>query len=274
MKTPDFTPREMKLNPDYVNRLLGLSLTTDEIKEYLERMRYGVKAGEGNLLVSVPAYRADILHEMDLVEDIAIAYGYQNFMPEKLSVHTKSHADSVEEESNVLRDLLIGSCFTEVMTLVLSSKTVLFSNMNVPEEPCVEAENPVSSEHGVARSWLTPLLLSVLSKNKTKEFPQRIFEVGDVLLSSGANKTKVAGAVSHPKAGYSEMKSIVEGLLSSLGVSRDAKPLGHGSFIEGRCASIGFGFFGEIHPAVLSNFGLEMPVTAFEFDLEGLFRGD
>ena len=270
MRTPDFTPRKMELKRAYANALLGLELSCAEISGCLERMRYGVKVSGDTLSVSVPAYRTDVLHPMDLVEDVAIAYGYHNFTPKDLSYHTRVRADPLEGKAALVREALTGLGFTEVMTLVMTDRQSLFALMDVPEEPVVEAEKPSSQEHSVCRNWILPSLIGVLAKNKTREFPQKVFEVGDVVLASGENRTHVGGVVSHAKTNFSEIKSVVEGLLATLGAACTVGPATHPSFIAGRCAEAGCGFFGEINPSVLANAGLEMPVTAFELRLEDI----
>ncbi|MFH1835819.1 MAG: hypothetical protein ABH851_06495 [Methanobacteriota archaeon] len=263
----------MELKGDYVNGLLGLDLSGSEISGLLEKMRYGVEEKNGVLSVSVPAYRTDVLHPMDLVEDVAIAYGYHNFNPQDINIHLKAREDPTEKYSTLMRDAIVGLGFTEVMTLILTNKENLFTKMEFPQKDVVETENPASIEHSVCRSWLTPSLMTVLAKNKTREFPQKIFEVGDVVQSKGGNGKNVACLLSHAKTNFSEIKSIFEGLLLTFNVEFEVKPSTHPSFLAGRCAETGFGFFGEIHPKVIENFGLEMPVTGFELRLEKIFPG-
>lgn len=271
MKTPDFTPKIVELDLGYVNRLLGVQLSAQEAKKLLEKMRHGVEIKENNKLkVLVPAYRTDILHPIDLVEDIAIAYGYQNFRPELPRLSTVGRKDPLEKYTDTIRELMIGYGFTEVMTLIMTSRNMIFTRMRLPESEVVEAEKPVSGEHAVCRNWLIPSLMSVLERNKNREYPQKIFEAGDVIYADGRQSRKLAGVVAHSKANYSDTKATVVGLLSNLGLKLDMKPFEHPSFIEGRCAQTEYGFFGEIHPEVLENFGLEVPVCAFEFDFDRL----
>lgn len=257
----------MELDVGYVNKLLGLKLSASEVGSLLERMRYGVSDGKP-LKVSIPAYRTDVLHPIDLVEDVAISYGYERFVPEEFCGYTVGKRNAMEKYSSKIRSLMVGAGFQEVMTLVLSSKKTLFEDMNLPEQPVVETKNPVSSEHSVARNWLLPSLLRVLEANKTREYPQRIFEIGDCLKADGSNIRHLAGVIAHSKANYSEIKSTADGLLENLGLKYAPKSLSHPSFIAGRCISTGFGFYGEINPIVLERFGMEVPVAAFELELD------
>jgi phenylalanyl-tRNA synthetase beta chain len=83
---------------------------------------------------------------------------------------------------------------------------------------------------------------------------------------------KFSAVIAHSRTNFSEIKSIVAGIFESLKLNFKVDKYSHNSFINGRCASTNFGFFGEINPQVLENFGLEVPVTGFEFDLTKLFH--
>ncbi|HHQ45552.1 MAG TPA: hypothetical protein ENN13_05425 [Candidatus Altiarchaeales archaeon] len=264
---PDLTPGRMKLEVEYVNRLLGLELSAGELKALLERMRFGVEESGGALEVLIPAYRADILHPIDLVEDAAIAYGYMNFNPTLPRLASIGGLDGLEAYCESVRDIMVGFGLMEVRNLVMTSKKVLFDKMNVSETSVVETLNPVSSEHGVCRSWLAPSVMGTLEYNRSREYPQKIFEIGDVLDGTGVQSRRLSAAVAGPKNGFSEIKSLAEGVLKSLRLEYSIEPYSHESFIEGRCVKTKYGFFGEIHPSVLESFGLEMPVTLLEFTL-------
>lgn len=267
VKKPDLKPRFMELELDYVNKLLGLKLTIGEVKKLLEKMRYGVSEGK-KLRVSIPPYRTDVLHPIDLVEDIAISYGYDKFIPEDFRGHTIGERDKIERFSSSIRDFMVGFGFQEVMTLILTNKKNLFDRMNLPEQEVVETKNPVSMDYSVARNWLLPSLFTVLEKNKTQEYPQKIFEIGDCLTSKGETKRRLAGVIAHSKSNFSEIKSMVDGLFETSGLKYTPKELVHGSFIRGRCINTGFGFYGEISPLVLEEFHLEVPVSALEMELD------
>lgn len=257
----------MNLELNYVNKLLGVNFRGEEVKALLERMRFSARVNGDKIKVLIPAYRTDILHPIDLVEDIAIAYGYENFKPELPKIGTIGKKDRLEKFSSRVRELMLGLEFQEVMTLIMTNRRNLFKRMNLLEENVTETENPISLEHSVARTWLLPSLMSVLEKNTNKEYPQRIFEIGDCIDSEGMDSKKLSGVIAHSKTNFSEVKAVVTGLLENLWPHYKIKGHTHKSFIEGRCGSLKFGFFGEIHPRVLENFNLEVPVTAFELDL-------
>ncbi|MCD6371930.1 MAG: phenylalanine--tRNA ligase subunit beta, partial [Candidatus Aenigmarchaeota archaeon] len=118
--TPKFEKRTVLLTSSEVNNLLGLKLNNRQIASYLKKMGYRVKIKKNKILVEVPFYRVDILHKVDIIEDVAIGYGIENIEPELPSLFTKGMLDKTEEISGKIRDLVIGLGFQEVMRFVLT----------------------------------------------------------------------------------------------------------------------------------------------------------
>jgi len=150
--------------------------------------------------------------------------------------------------------------------------------MSTKEEHIIELENPVSLTYGCLRNKLLPSLLEFLSKNTKKEYPQKIFEVGDVVYPDSdkdemsVTEKKLAFAISHSEATFTEVKQVLGAMFSNLDKTAILKEIDHDSFIAGRCAAIylekeKIGIIGEIHPQVLENWGLEMPIVGFEISL-------
>lgn len=272
MKTPNLEPRIINLDLNYANKLLGMNFSRNDVKKLLEKMHYGIKFKDDNISILIPAYRTDILHQIDLVEDIAISYGYENFKPELPKIATTGRRDHFEKFSGNIRELMIGFGFQEVMTLVMTNRENLFNRMNLPDNGVAEAGNPLSPEHTVARNWLLPSLMSFLEKNKKKGYPQKIFETGDCILRDGNNISNFSGVIAHSRTNFSEIKAVVAGIFEDMKLTPRIEKYDHKSFINGRCGGTEFGFFGEINPQVLENFGIEVPVTAFEFDLNLIFK--
>jgi phenylalanyl-tRNA synthetase beta chain len=167
---------------------------------------------------------------------------------------------------------MIGYDYYEVTTLTLSSQREQFEQMRLPSAEVVEILNPISEDHSCLRVHLLPSLLAVLRKSKHRDLPQRIFEVGDVLKDTNRRKHLAAVAV-HPKASFTEMKSLVEGVLRDLVVSYTVASSDNPMFIDGRGADLLMdgellGNFGELHPEVIINNELGYPVIGFEIDLD------
>lgn len=274
--TPQLEPKEVNLSVEDIDKILGLGLTENQITEALEKMRYSVeKMKGGKITIRIPPYRSDILHSVDIIEDVAIGYGYNNIEPILPKVATIGGESDLEKLSRKIREIAIGLEFQEVLNFVLTSRENNFTKMNVEDE-CVEILNPVSNEYNICRTWLLPGIMKIFSSNKHREYPQKVFEIGDCILIENKKARqirKLAGAISYDNANLTEIKSVVEAILNSLGYKYEIKNYNHPSFIETRCGRIivdekEIGFFGEIHPQVLENWKLEKPVIAFEMEVD------
>jgi len=269
--TPNLSPTSRKLSVSEVNSLLGLALDAKQITKELEKMRFGAVARGGAIDVAVPAYRVDILHNWDLIEDIAIGYGFDKFKPELPETATIGRTHPIEDRLALLRDIMVGLGFFEVTTFTLTNERVHFDMMMRPKTKATWVQHPISEEYTMVRSTLLPNLMSVLSQNKHVEMPQMIFEVGDVIVNSN-DVQKLAGISTHSAANFSEIKSIVDAVLRELGLKYEIVESDDAAFLEGRRASIlikkkNVGVFGEIHPDVILNFGLDHPIVAFEMEI-------
>ena len=278
--TPDLNERVLEVPKVLANNLLGLMLDGKRIIKLLRRMGYEAIDYKDKIEAIIPAYRVDILHPVDVVEDIAIAYGYNNFELINPRVESIGKLDELEKLSDRIRSLMVGFGLQEVIRTIFTNEEDQFGRMEMKRSEVIEVENPVSQEYTCLRVWLLPSLLKVLSVNKHVEYPQKLFEVGDVVLpGEGENMSrtvrKLCVAISHSTAGFAEIKSVAEKFLTSLDTPYSLRMLEHPSFIDGRACEIllkgkSVGYFGEINPKVLENWNLEMPVVAFEVDLESL----
>jgi len=164
-----------------VLEVLGIPLEENEIKQYLTKMGYNVEVNDGKLEVEIPYYRSDILHDIDIIEDIAIGYGYNNFETLEPESYTIGEEEPIEEFSNTIRELMIGQNYQEIMTPVLTDKEMLFDKVNREESKVIRLRNPVSSNYELGRDILLPNLLEILSENTHNPYPQKIFEAGEVI---------------------------------------------------------------------------------------------
>jgi phenylalanyl-tRNA synthetase beta chain len=279
--SPSLAPEKMRLRVDYANELLGLKLSEAQVIESLRKCRLGAEAvGRGVVEATIPAYRIDMLHEVDLVEEVAVGYGYYRLkptIPERLTI---GEQHPVHRAAGNVRQIMIGLGFTEVMNFTLTNEVVHYEKMRLKASETIKLANPVSSEYTILRQSLMPNLMKNLADNKHESFPQRLFEVSDVGYINQRAETKVerrlhvAGVSSHSTANFTEVKSTVEAMLHNMGLKAwEIKPVKHASFLEGRAAAIlikrkEIGILGEIHPEVLNNFELENPTSAFELDVE------
>ena len=283
IRTPDLTPKSFEVEIDYIRKLTGVELSDGEIKELLERMFYDVELADGKARLRYPAFRDDIMHPRDVLEDVLIAYGYNEIEPEEPKLVVQGKGDEFIDFENAVRELMIGFGLQEVMTFNLTNKDAQFTRMNIPYEDLVEIENPISPKWSALRRWLLPSLMEFLSLNTHEEYPQRIFEVGKATLidedreTKTVSESKLAVAIAHPRVTFTEAKEILDSVMRHLGTDYRIEGIEHGSFIPGRAGRIlvgdkEVGIIGEIHPQVLENWGIEMPVAAFEIFLRPFYR--
>lgn len=261
---PRLEGRRMKVSLKYVQRIMGMALSTEEVCHSLEKMGYEAKPLDKNIEVQIPAYRGDVLHQIDVVEDVAIGYCYDKLTPVLPEEPSFGMELPVEKKSAIARQIMIGLGYQEVMSFVLSDSKY--------QEGFVEIENPITEEYAILRTTLVPSLMQLLRANRHRPLPQKIFEIGDAIDRDYRNIRKVCGLRISARTNFTEIKSDVEALMRTLGVNysivqKDLKP-----FIPGRCGALIVnqkekGYFGELSPDFITSFELGYPVTGFELIL-------
>lgn len=272
-RSPDLEPETVRFDRSLVRAVLGLpNLKGKAMNIGLFRMRITPKGADA----FVPAYRTDILGPIDLAEEVEKGLGLGAFKPRLPKGYTIGRPLPWRHLIRRARTAMIGMGFLEVTTLTLTSPRREYDLMLEPRRESVVIENPITEDHTILRTGLLSSLLAVLSSNRGREMPIRLFEVGDAVPPSGARKM-LAFAVMHPRAGLAEGLSVVSGLMASLGLPWERRAGRRPSMIPGRVAEIlvgdsVVGLVGEIHPQVLENFELEAPVVAGELDLTKLLE--
>ncbi len=274
-RTPSLISKKRSLRPDYANKVLGTGLSAEEMVECLRRMMHDASiTGEG-IEVGIPAFRADVIHEADLVEEVAIGHNYSRLQGELPRAMTFGRELASEFRVERARQTMIGLGFNEMMTFTLTSPAKQLGGEE--GEEATELLNPVTEDQTILRTELLPSLLEVLRVNRHHELPQRVFEVGDVVLGH-KNRRRLAAALTHPRASFTEAKSLALAVLRELGLAQRAivKPLERRGFIRGRCAALvlrsdgsRLGWFGELHPETITAFELSSPVAGLEMELDG-----
>ncbi len=288
--TPDLTPDEKLLDPGQAARLIGVDIDTERTAKLLSMMGHRVETADGGKLrVFVPAFRNDVLHEVDLIEDVAMAYGYHEVAPTLVESLTVGQPREIEERSEIARRILSGLGLLEVVTLPLSSPEATFDALSLERnDDYVSIENPVSIEQTMLRTSLLPGLMTVLSNNIHHELPQRVYEVGDISVldpdtETGAReRRKAAAALIGARVGLADAWSLVQAFVRELGwelvvssSDQDTRELwipGRATYLRARrgdreCLC---GVMGEVHPAVIERFGLRAATALVEVDLTSL----
>ena len=283
---PQFEPQIMEVHVSLASQYIGMPLTADKIVETLEKTRFDAEKIDDEIVkVTVPRYRIDILHEVDIIENIALGYGFNDLPAELPDFATVANPDPKREFDKILEQVMIGLGFTEIKSLMLTSEEQHYTKLGKEiEEDKVTVAQPITQDRTMIRKSLINSLLEFLQDNKHEELPQKIFEIGDVAYIDKTKETKMvtvkklAGAEISSNANLTTIKSYMESIVSNLGFVMKLEDNEDSVFIQGRSAKFTVetddeklpftlkGYFGEVHPQVLDNFELEYPTIMFEIE--------
>jgi len=275
IKQPDVEPRRMRVSMDYIRRMLGEEIEQKDVINLLRRGRLDVELVGDEIDVIIPPYRTDFLHPADVAEEVIVLYGLNRLKPQlPRNVMTVGSIHPSEKISRKLRMLMVGLGYQEVMNYMLSNKESLFKSIGRKETEVVEIGNPVSSSYTVLRDSLIPGLLHFLSRNVHSPYPQKIFEIGDVVLVDRSrpyrtrSERRLAAAYSDDSVGFEDIQSHLFAVLKSMRIDFKLREANNSVFIEGRCAEVisgdAIGVIGEVNPEVLSGLGIPSPTAMFE----------
>ncbi|PSG99431.1 MAG: phenylalanine--tRNA ligase subunit beta [Nanohaloarchaea archaeon SW_7_43_1] len=277
-RMPDLSPEEFELDPEYLREVSGLDLSKTEIINRLKKMKFGAKAGS-EIKVKVPCYRADIMHQYDLIEDVIIAHRYTNIKPEIPNIDQIGDKQRIENLSKIIRDSMVGTGALEALTYLHENEKNLTSMIQKEDDGnYVKIENPLSEEYSAVRHLMFPSLLQVLKQNRHNGYPQNFFETSDVVETDdsdiGASEKRKLGYVeSGSDIGFTDVRKKLQVLERDLGIEIEVKEDNKPFFRAGRSGRLildseEIGFIGEFSHKVLENWELEMETAGFELDLE------
>ena len=276
---PSYFQKKTEAELSKINKLLGVTLSLEEARGAAESMGSKVEVS-GNALVVAPAeYRNDFLHQVDVMEDVLIGIGMENFSPERPRDFTIGRLSPIELFSRKAKLAMVGMGYQEMIYNYLGSSKDYIEKMGIASELVVKISNPMSENFEYLRNSPLPGLLETESVSVKAPYPHRTFELGKVAIKSASENYGIATRQylgflnTHAQADYNECASQVATLLFYLGkeyVVREGKDI---RFIPGRQAEVWYsgtkaGIFGELNPAVLEAFGLTVPAAGGELDLD------
>ncbi|WP_101477711.1 phenylalanine--tRNA ligase subunit beta [Candidatus Nitrosotalea bavarica] len=276
--TPVLKSRELVLEPELVNKTLGIEISNSVIVKSLRKSRLDAKMRGKKIVCTIPRYRTDIFGVMDLVEEVALGYGIQNLVPTMPGSVSAGERNDITKTLEALRQTMIGLGYLEVMNFELTGKEILYDKTGREDSKIISVADSKSQEHIILRDILLPGMLEVLSRNIHESYPQKIFEIGTVFEKDSpiVESIHLACLSAHKDVNYTEIKSVLQSLLKTgLDLTCNTVPQKEKMYVDGRTASImvygkKFGTLGEIDGKVLENFKLRTPVAGFEIDLSGL----
>ena len=270
-QSPDLTPAEYRISAAECNKYLGTDLTSKQMVDAFAKMGLDAVADGDELKVTVPAYRLDIMHKVDLFEDVGIGYGFENFGGKYTLQQTSGVLEPVTSFSEDIRDVMIGLGYMEVMTLTLINDKDEFETSKLPWMDNVRVLNPATEDVTCLRTYLMPSLINILRHNKHRDLPQRIFEVGNIVRDNVIH-VHLCAMETASKVSFTGIKSVTESVLREMGCEYELKPTDIKTFIDGRGAEIYFkgkpiGMFGEMAIDVVTGYEITHPIAFLEIDL-------
>lgn len=275
--TPDLTPHRLPLDVELIRSITGLELTKKQIAESLARSRMSVR---GNRVLG-PRYRIDLLHPVDIAEEVLLGYGVSRVGPLYPASSQPGTFNEFEEFLDSASTLMAGEGMIELITYELVDEKSLYTNFGRSSAGKVSVHDPRSVEHSILRDALLPTLMASLTSNVKSDYPQRIFEIGRVYTRTrdGVSEAWHLGClVAHSQASYSEAKMYLEAFCLTLtGRQVATRAAEHWAFAQGRSATVlvgggVVGHVGELKASSIDAFGLRVPVSGFEMDLSALHK--
>ena len=289
---PDLSTKTKTVTHDRVEGILGVDLEAETVVDCAERAGLDAEPttedGEPAYEVAVPPYRVDALHPLDIIDDIGRAYGFNELEPRYPDVSTVGGRHERSRLEDAARDALVGLGFEDLLNFHMINEVENFERMHVdPDAGCVGSGEPVtirepySEDYTILRTWALPSLMMVLENNTHRSYPQNLAEIGlaaevDKEENTGtAERRTVAAVLARTDVSYEDAKARLQALATAFGKDLETPATDHPTFIDGRAAEVvldghSAGVLGEVHPAVLVEHDLEVPVAAFEFDLDAL----
>ena len=228
--TPDLSPRHTTASTAFINSVCGLDLSRETWCGHLSRMTVSAtpsKADDDTLDVAVPVTRADILHQADIMEDCAIAYGFNN-LPQNLPTTASGVAAPLplNKLADIVRLEAAMAGWTEVMPLTLCSldENYAWLNRKPNFDECVRLQNPKTAEYQIVRTSLLPGLLKTVRENKHHSVPMKVFEVGDIVVKDARlerrcrNERKFAGVFYGRTSGFGQCHGLLDRVMKMLAV--------------------------------------------------------
>jgi phenylalanyl-tRNA synthetase beta chain len=283
--TPFYFQERIGVDINVANKLLGSRLDANEAAGVLRKMGYEGSVEGDTITISPPEYRNDFLHPVDIVEDIMIGEEMEAFEPIMPTEFTVGRYTPMTEFSRRVKDIMIGLGFQEMVYTYLGSEKEYIELMtpqgadNPAAERIIKIANPMTENYEYVRYSIIPSLLSSESVSGNAVYPHAIFEVGKVAWldekeNYGSRTADFLGFLSADRdAGFNGVSSHVSAVFFYLNKEYTLGEIQDQRFIPGRCAQIYYkghavGIFGEVHPGVLENWGIQVPCTVCEIDLD------
>ena len=281
-------PTVLALRPDKINALLGTDVSTETMQDILRSLQFGVD-GE---TISVPSWRGDVGHYSDLAEEVARFYGYNN-IPDTLSngLTARRGLTDIQQTENLLGSVCRAAGYDEIITYSFISPSY-YDKIRMPKDSPLRKSlkilNPLGEDTSIMRTTILPSMLEIITRNYNyRNKAVRLYELGKIYLPREdglADEPKILSLGAYGDGmDFFTLKGGIEAILRACRIKdvRFEACTDNASYHPGRCAKVyagdvELGVFGQIHPLVAANYGMDTEVYTAELSFDAMYekRGD
>ncbi|WP_299994696.1 phenylalanine--tRNA ligase subunit beta [uncultured Clostridium sp.] len=277
------------VNSTWINKFLGTEISKEEMKEALDSLDLITEIKNEDLIISIPTFRIDIAIKEDIAEEIARIYGYDKIPTTIFKVSTEREPKYKNELlTDKVIEIMVASGVNQSISYSFVSPKV-FDKVNIPVESelrnVVKIKNPLGEDYSVMRTTTLPSIMESLGRNYSRNNDYvRLFEIGRIYLPNEDEKQlptekNVLTIGIYGDCDYLDLKGIVENIIDGLGISKAkyVRESENPSYHPGKTAALmvrnkKVGVFGEVHPDVTENYGINVNCYVAELDLDSLFE--
>lgn len=285
----EYVPQVVTLRPYRATALLGVEIPVEDMLKSLNTLEINSTFDGEKIYSKIPFFRADIVEEADLIEEVGRMYGLENIISQPLKGKIKKGKKSAKREvEDEIKNIATGIGLYELTTYsFISPKS--YSNICAPEDSelrkYIKILNPLGEDFSSMRTTLMSNMMDVIQRNSFRGVEEaKLFEVGNVFIplqlpvtEPPLEKSKLCIGF-YGKYDFYDMKGIVEAIMSRFGISASLAPItDNETFHPGRTAGMyvnnePIGIYGEVSREVIDNYGLNHSVYLAEIDIEKILE--
>lgn len=278
----------MEVNADWVNSFIGINISAEEMKTYLDSLDLATEVNGNILKIKVPTFRIDIAIKEDIAEEVARIYGY-DVIPTTLvkAMGTKPSKNDKQKKDDLIINTMLSCGLNQSISYSFISPKA-FDSINVSEDSSlrnvVTIKNPLGEDYSVMRTTTIPSMMESLARNYSRSNSfARLFEIGKVYIKTEEDKLPIERNILtvglYGNVEYADIKGIVEEVVEVLGVKSASykRQSENSTFHPGKTADLSIrnnvaGILGEVHPDVTEKYGVEVPCYIAELNLDAIYE--